>query len=56
MVHARSPERLGVCVGNRERDDMCRCNACERKTSQYLATRLFLANEYLEMVLNQTVN
>ena len=33
MVHARILERLGVCVGKRERDDMCQCNACEKKTS-----------------------
>src|SRR5215216_1777906 len=44
MVRARSPERLGVWVGKRERDDMCRCNACEKKTSLSLATRLFLSN------------
>jgi len=31
MVRARSPERLGVCVGKREGDDMCRCNASEKK-------------------------
>ena len=33
MVRARSPERLGVCVGKRDKDDMFRCNACEKKTS-----------------------